>query len=100
MKTVSARPSHLAAALSALVVTVLWSTSFLLVKLSLPFVPPITLAAVRYLVAFLFLLAYALLIDRRRPTRLAWMTLVVIGVFNFGVSQGLQYSAMRELPVA
>jgi len=81
-------------------VTFLWSTSFLLVKLSLPFVPPVTLAAVRYLLAFLFLLAYALLLDRRRPARLAWMTLVVIGIFNYGVSQGLQYSAMRVLPVA
>jgi len=93
-------PSHLAAAFSALVVTFLWATSFLLVKFSLPFVPPVTLAAVRYLLAFLFLLAYALFVDRRRLARLAWMTLVVIGIFNFGVSQGLQYSAMRVLPVA
>jgi drug/metabolite transporter (DMT)-like permease len=97
---VFARPTHLAAVFSALLVTFLWSTSFLLVKLSLPFVPPVTLAAVRYLLAFLFLLAYALLLDRRRPARLAWMTLVVIGIFNYGVSQGLQYSAMRVLPVA
>jgi probable blue pigment (indigoidine) exporter len=51
-------------------------------------------------VAFLFLLGYALLVDRRRPVRLAWVTLLVIGVFNYGVSQGLQYSAMRTLPVA
>jgi drug/metabolite transporter (DMT)-like permease len=97
---VFARPTHLAAVFSALLVTFLWSTSFLLVKLSLPFVPPVTLAAVRYLLAFLFLLAYALLLDRRRPVRLAWMTLIVIGIFNYGASQGLQYSAMRVLPVA
>jgi probable blue pigment (indigoidine) exporter len=97
---VFARPSRFAAALSALVVTVLWATSFLLVKLSLPYVPPVTLAAVRYLLAFVLLLVYALLLDRRRPGALAWGTLVIIGVLQYGAGQALQYSAMRSLPVA
>lgn len=97
---VPARPSHLAAAVSALVVTFLWSTSFLLLKLTLPHVPPLTLAAVRYAIAFGFLLGYALLVDRRRPARLAWGTLIVIGILNYGVGQGLTYSALLILPVA
>lgn len=100
MEAVSVGPGHLAAALSALIVTVLWSTSFLLVKLSLPFVPPVTLAAVRYLLAFLLLLAYALLLDRRRPVGLAWATLALIGILQYGAGQALQYSAMGVLPVA
>lgn len=100
MEAVVARSARLAAALSALLVTVLWSTSFLLVKLSLPFVPPMTLAGVRYVVAFLLLLIYALLLDRRRPTRLAWGTLAVIGILQYGAGQALVYSAIRLLPVA
>jgi drug/metabolite transporter (DMT)-like permease len=91
---------HLVAVLYALVVTVLWSTSFLLVKVSLPFVPPITLAAVRYLLAFVVLLVYALVLDRRRLIRIAWMTFAVIGILQYGVGQALQYTAMEELPVA
>lgn len=92
--------SHLAAVLSALVVTILWSTSFLLVKISLPFVPPITLAAVRYLLAFGFLLIYAVVLDRRPLARITWGTLAAIGILQYGAGQALQYSAMQVLPVA
>jgi drug/metabolite transporter (DMT)-like permease len=90
---------HLAAALSALLVTVFWSSSFLLIKLTLPFIPPATLAALRYALAFAFLLAYALIFDRRRPAGLAWGTLAVIGILQYGAGQALQYSAMRSLPI-
>lgn len=91
---------QLVAALYALIVTVLWSTSFLLVKVSLPFVPPITLAAVRYLLAFGVLLTYALVLDRRRLVGIAWVTFAVIGILQYGVGQALQYTAMEDLPVA
>lgn len=97
---VPSRPSHLTGAVFALIVTFLWSTSFLLLKLSLPYVPPLTLAAVRYVIAFVFLLGYALLVDRRKPARLAWGTLITIGILNYGVGQGLTYSALLILPVA
>src|SRR5512134_1731493 len=91
---------QLVAALYALIVTVLWSTSFLLVKVSLPFVPPITLAAVRYLLALGVLLTYALVLDRRRLVGIAWVTFAVIGILQYGVGQALQYTAMEDLPVA
>jgi drug/metabolite transporter (DMT)-like permease len=97
MRAVSA---HLVAALYALAVTFLWSTSFLLVKISLPFVPPITLAAVRYLLAFGVLAVYALILDRRRPAGIAWATIAIIGILQYGVGQALQYTAMQVVPVA
>jgi probable blue pigment (indigoidine) exporter len=100
MGVVSARPGHLAALLSALLVTSLWATSFLLVKAALPFVPPMTLTGLRYGLAFLLLLGYALLFDRRRPGRLPWGPLILIGVLQFGVGQALQYVALGLLPVA
>jgi drug/metabolite transporter (DMT)-like permease len=91
---------QLIAAVYALVVTFLWSTSFLLVKVSLPFIPPITLAAVRYLLAFGILGAYALALDRRRPAGIAWTTIAIIGILQYGVGQALQYTAMQVVPVA
>ncbi len=100
MGLVSARPGYLAALLQALLVTSLWATSFLLVKAVLPSIPPITLAGLRYALAFLLLLGYALLFDRRRPGRLPWSALAVIGVLQFGVAQALQYVALGLLPVA
>ncbi|HEV8339168.1 MAG TPA: EamA family transporter [bacterium] len=100
MGVVSARSGHLAALLSALLVTSLWATSFLLVKAALPFVPPMTLVGLRYGVAFLLLLGYALLFDRRRPSRLPWGALILIGVLQFGLAQVLQYVALGLLPVA
>ncbi len=97
MEAVSAQ---LTAVLYALAVTVLWSTSFLLVKVSLAFVPPITLAAVRYLLACGVLGVYALAVDRRPLAGIAWTTIAVIGILQYGVGQALQYTAMRIVPVA
>jgi drug/metabolite transporter (DMT)-like permease len=93
-------PPQLLAVLYALAVTFLWSTSFLLVKVSLPFVPPVTLAGVRYLLAFGVLLVYAVAVDRRRLIGIAWGTLALIGILQYGVGQALQYTAMQALPVA
>jgi drug/metabolite transporter (DMT)-like permease len=91
---------QLLAVLYAFAVTFLWSTSFLLVKVSLPFVPPVTLAGVRYLLAFGVLLVYAVAVDRRRLVGIAWGTLALIGILQYGVGQALQYTAMQALPVA
>ncbi len=100
MGVVSPRPGHIAAVLQALLVTSLWATWLLLVKAALPFVPPVTLAGLRYTLAFLLLLGYALVFDRRRPGRLPWTALILIGVLQFGVGQALQYIALGLLPVA
>jgi drug/metabolite transporter (DMT)-like permease len=49
---------HLAAVLQALLVTLLWSTSWVLVKFGLADIPALTFAGLRYTVAFLCLLPF------------------------------------------
>ncbi|KAA0247176.1 MAG: hypothetical protein EDM72_03030 [Chlorobiota bacterium] len=51
--------SHLSAILLALLVTFLWSTSFVIIKIGLVEIPPLTFAGLRYTIAFICLLPFA-----------------------------------------
>ncbi len=64
------RASRLGPVPQALLVTFLWSTSFILVKIGLKDIPALPFAGLRYAMAFGFLLSFVV---RRR--RLAWIFL-------------------------
>ena len=51
--------SNLKAVLLAILVTFLWSTSFIIIKWGLAEIPPLTFAGLRYFIAFLCLLPSA-----------------------------------------
>jgi len=96
--------SHLGAALLALFVTFLWSTSFVLIKVGLTNIPPFTFAGLRYLLAFLCLLPFAL-----RPANRAlirglsthdWRRLVVLGLLYYAITQGSAFFGLNYLPSA
>ena len=59
--------SHLRAVLQAFLVTVLWSTSWVVIKLGLKDVPALTFAGLRYSLAFICLLPFILVQLHRRP---------------------------------
>ncbi len=94
------------AALLALFVTFLWSTSFVLIKLGLrQDIPPLMFAALRYMLAFLVLLPLALLSPVRRAIvrglgRADWLRLVALGVIYYAITQGTQFIALDRLPSA
>lgn len=87
----------------ALVVTFLWSTSWLLIKIGLRDIPAITFAGLRYFFAFLCLLPFVL----RRKTRYEishltsreWGTLVILGVLLYSITQGAQFLGLSLLPI-
>lgn len=54
------KPSHTFAIIIALFVTLLWSTSFILIKWGLYEIPPLTFAGLRYSLAFFVLVPFAL----------------------------------------
>ncbi len=97
--------SHIKAILLALFVTVLWSTSWLLVKVGLQDIPPLTFAGLRYVWAFLVLLPAALL---RRANRAEirglkpreWLRLAWLGLVFYTATQGLSYVALSYLQAA
>ncbi len=97
---------RLRALLQALLVTFLWSTSFVLIKIGLADnIPPLTFAGLRYMLAFLCLLPLVILRPAHRArvralSRREWGWLVVLGLLYYTVTQGTQFIALDRLPSA
>ena len=94
--------SRRTAALLALLVTFLWSTSWVLIKLGLAEIPALTFAGLRYGLAFLCLLPFALRSRERAAIRALnrrdrWR-LVTLGLVMYGLTQGAQFMALAYLP--
>ena len=104
---VSARRRHVVATWTALLVTVLWSTSWVLIRFALDdgTVGPLTLAGARYGLAAAILAAGVGLRPRlRRQVRTAATTgigrIVALGVVFYAVTQGAQFVAIATQPAA
>ncbi|HSL31980.1 MAG TPA: DMT family transporter [Anaerolineales bacterium] len=101
------RPSqHLTAVLQAVFVTVLWASSWVLIKLGLRAeLPALTFAGLRYVLAFLCLLPLILLNPANRSAirSLAakdWSRLAVLGLVFYTLTQGSQFLSLAYLPAA
>lgn len=97
--------SHVRAILVALFVTFLWSSSWVLVKIGLQGIPPLTFAGLRYVWAFLVLLPVALLNQAKRNEvrgmmRRDWLRLAMLGLIFYTATQGLVYVALAYLQAA
>ena len=95
---------HTVAVLQALLVTFLWSTSWVLIKVGLADVPALPFAGLRYSLAFFCLLPLALRSNQRAALRLLtrrqWALLLLLGVIYCAVVQGAQYLGLAYLPAA
>ena len=97
---------HLQAVLTALFVTFLWSTSWVLIKFGLrASLPAVTFAGLRYSLAFLCLLPFVLLNPAHRNTlrnlpRSVWAQLIVLGLVFYTLTQGAQFVGLVYLPAA
>lgn len=94
------RPSpRLKAIIEALLVTFLWSSSYVLTKVGLEDIPPLTLVGFRYLIASLVLLPLALSTGAHgNVSRDTWWKLGILGVLGYTVAQGLQCVGLYYLP--
>jgi drug/metabolite transporter (DMT)-like permease len=97
------KPSaHLAAVLQALLVTFLWSTSWVLIKVGLADIPALTFAGLRYGLATFCLLPFALRADRlirlRHLSRRQWAGVIVLGLLYYTATQGAQFLGLAYLP--
>jgi drug/metabolite transporter (DMT)-like permease len=102
MSVLKNRFPHLGAALQALLVTFLWSTSWVLIKIGLEDIPALTFAGLRYSLAFLCLLPLALrpagLISLRALPGQRWARLIILGLLFYAVTQGSQFLGLAYLP--
>jgi len=94
--------SHLKAILLALLVTFLWSTSFVIIKFGLAEIPPLTFAGLRYSIALVCLLPFAftktnsLLIKNLNKKN--WLKLILLGILFYAFTQGTQFIGLSLLP--
>lgn len=94
--------AHRWTVLQALLVTFLWSTSWVFIKFGLEEIPPLIFAGLRYGLATIFLMM--LLMWRKevhliiRLTPQDWLSLGVLGVIFYTVTQGAQFVALDYLP--
>jgi len=91
--------SHRRAILQALMVTFLWSTSWILIKWNIHEIPPLTFAGLRYSIAFLFLLPGM----RKYKTEMLtlsgseWKRLLLLGFIFYTLTQGGQFLTLKYL---
>jgi drug/metabolite transporter (DMT)-like permease len=94
--------STLASIFLALFVTFLWSTSFVIIKLGLKEIPPLTFAGLRYTIAFICL--FPLLFTQKNLTIVKnlemkdWRNLVLLGILFYAFTQGTQFIGLSLLP--
>lgn len=102
MTNITEKYPYVLSLLEALLVTFLWSSSYVLIKIGLVELPPLAFAATRYCLAFFILLAVGIVIGASEPRiklgREEWSMLIVMGVAGYAVAQGLQFVGLFYLP--
>lgn len=93
---------HLKSILLALFVTFLWSTSFVIIKIGLAEIPPLTFAGLRYSIALICLLPFLLTqknkIVLKNLERKDWIKLILLGILFYAFTQGTQFIGLSLLP--
>ena len=94
--------SHLKAILLALLVTILWSSSFVIIKIGLAEIPPLTFAGLRYTIAFICLLPFVSTKKNKSVIKNLekkdWTKLILLGILFYAFTQGTQFIGLSLLP--
>ncbi|MHA1401059.1 MAG: DMT family transporter [Candidatus Heimdallarchaeaceae archaeon] len=95
--------SRLFSVFQAFFVTMLWSSSWVLIKIGLEELPPLFFAGVRYTISSLFLLILVFLLPNNKGvgTRISkklWLKLVLYGLIFYTITQGAQFVGIHFLP--
>ena len=95
------KSSHMVSIFQALLVTFLWSTSFIIIKWGLIEIPPITYAGLRYIIAFLCFIPFVAKrkyineIKVLKPAQ--WKKLILLGFVFYTFTQGAQFLGLSLL---
>ena len=100
------RSNRITAILQAIFVTILWATSWVLIKIGLhDNLPALTFAGLRYGLAFVCLIPFVFLNQNNRNviaslSSAAWGRLALLGVIFYTLTQGSQFLSLVYLPAA
>jgi drug/metabolite transporter (DMT)-like permease len=81
-----------------LIVCVVWGTTYLAIRISLETIPPLLMAAMRWIAAGSILIAALKLRGERLPAPSAWPALVVLGILLLGFGNGAVVWAEQTVP--
>lgn len=85
-----------------MLVTFLWSTSFIIIKWGLSEIPPLTYAGLRYVLAFICLLPFVftkkLQAEFKSLNKKDWLNLTALGLLFYTFTQGTQFLGLSLLP--
>ena len=92
--------TRLAAVGAGLLVSGIWASSFVIIKLGLAHTGPLTLAGLRYFTAFLLLLPLMALGSglRRNPAPGQWLRLILMGLLAYPLSNGALFWGLQYVP--
>lgn len=91
--------NHTRAILQALLVTLIWASSWILIKISIAEIPPLLFAGLRYSIGVIFLLP-ALIKNKsviQKLTGQQWRRLILLGIFFYALTQGGQFLTLQYL---
>ena len=96
----SGRTTRLVALTEILLAALIWSSSFVGVKIALKYTGPFTVAGLRYLLAFVFLVPW---LCRQRTgfrlvSRAIWGRLILMGVTQYLLGNGALFLSLKTLP--
>jgi drug/metabolite transporter (DMT)-like permease len=88
------------ALVTAVLVTFLWSTSYIIIKFTLAGIPPLSFASYRYVLTSLILLALTVSRSKRAvKARVIQLRYIILaGLLGYTLAQGLQFIALYMLP--
>lgn len=93
------KPSRATALVQAVVVNLVWATSFLFAKIALEELGPLTIGGLRYFIGFLILLPMVLRSGQVFPqTRGHWLRMTLIGLSAYTIGNGAMFWSLRYLP--
>lgn len=86
--------------LTALLVTVIWSSSFVIVKFGLETLGPLTIAGLRYLLGAVALLPFMFFrkAESKPISGSMWLRLVLIGISSYTIGNGALFWGLKYIP--
>ncbi|MFZ5909033.1 MAG: DMT family transporter [Chloroflexota bacterium] len=94
------KPARFLAIIESLLVTLIWGSSFIFIKVGLDDIGPLTMAGLRYFGAFVILLPF--IVRRGKSLRSipgrSWVRLFLIGFSGYTIGNGALFWGLRYLP--
>jgi drug/metabolite transporter (DMT)-like permease len=97
-RTISAVSPTRRAYFAWVIVCVVWGTTYLAIRIALESIPPILMAAMRWIAAGILLIAWLKLRGERMPHPRAWPALTILGTLLLGFGNGAVVWAEQTVP--